>query len=105
MATKKLAEDVTHILNFAATHPNSKIQYHASDMVLHVGSDASDLSVSQIRSRVGGYHYLSSASTDSTKSPIHDPPPNGPLHAVCSIMKNVMPSAAEAEMGSLFVNG
>jgi hypothetical protein len=105
VATKQVAEDVTHFLNYAATHPNAAIKYHASGMVLHVDSDASYLSVRKARSRVGGHHYLSSASADSTKAPVNDPPPNGPLHAVCASMKNVMASAAEAEMGGLFTNG
>ena len=74
-------------------------------MVLHIGSDASYISARKARSRVGGHHYLSSASTDSTNHPIKDPPPNGPLHVVRSIMKNVMASAAEADIGGLFVNG
>ena len=105
VTTINVAKDVTHFLNYAATHPDAQIKYHASGMVLHIDSDASYLSVSKARSRVGGHYYLSSDSLDSTKAPMHDPAPNGPLHAVCAIMKNVMASAAEAEMGGLFVNG
>ena len=44
---------------------------------------------------------LSIIRQDKTSS--QRPPPNGPLHVVCSIMKNAMASAAEAEMGALFV--
>ena len=36
VATRKVAEDVTHFLNYADTHPNAQIKYHASDMVLHI---------------------------------------------------------------------
>ena len=32
------------------------------------------------------------------------PPDNGPVHVECSIMRNVMASATEAELGSLFEN-
>ena len=74
VATKKVAEDITHFFNYCATHPNAQIKYHASEMVLHVDSDASYLSVSKARSRVGGHHYLSSASSDSTKAPVSVPP-------------------------------
>jgi hypothetical protein len=35
------------LLNYAATHPDAVLSYHASDMVLHVHSDASYLSESQ----------------------------------------------------------
>ena len=86
VATKQVAEDVTHLLNYTATHPNAKIKYHASEMVLHLDSDASYLSVRKARSQVGGHHYLSSSSSDKTKPPVRDPYQNGPLHVVCSIM-------------------
>ena len=59
VATKKIAADVTRLLNYCQTHPNAQIKYHASEMILHVDSDASYLSVSKARSRVGGHHYLS----------------------------------------------
>ena len=29
---------------------------------------------------------------------------NGPIHIVCMVIRNVMSSAAEAEMGTLFIN-
>ena len=74
-------------------------------MVLHIDSDASYLSVRKAQSRAGGRHSLSSASSDKNKPIVRDPPPNGPLHVVCSIIKNVMASSVEAEMGALFVNG
>ena len=96
VAIKQVSEGVTHFLNYAATHPDAHIIYHASDMVLHIDSDASYISVRQARSKVGGHHYLSSASADTTKPPIKNPPPNGPLHVVCLITKNLMASAAEA---------
>ena len=35
-ATTKVAEDVVHVLNYAATHPNAALKYHSSGMVLHV---------------------------------------------------------------------
>ena len=100
-----MAEDIVHFLNHAATHPNTVIQYHTSGMVLHVDSDASYLSVIKARSREGGHHCLSSSSSNGTKSMATPPPPNSSLHAVCSIMKNVMTLAAEVEMGGLYVNG
>ena len=33
------------------------------------------------------------------------PPLNGPVHILCEILRNVMSSAAEAELGGLFRNG
>ena len=45
IASQNVMEDVVHLLNYAATHPDASIQYHASGTVLHVDSDASYLSV------------------------------------------------------------
>ena len=96
-------EDVIHLLNYAATHPDVSIQYHASCMVLDV--DSAYLSVRKARSRVGGFRYLSSVLTNVKKPPVMTQPLNGPLHAVYTTIENVMASASEAEMGALFING
>ena len=42
--TDKTYADTLWLLNYAATHPNSTIRYTASDMVLHIHSNASYLS-------------------------------------------------------------
>ena len=39
------------------------------------------------------------------KSPNLPPPANGPIHTECRILKHVVASAAEAEVGGLFHNG
>jgi len=93
--TATTAEAVTKLLNYVATHPNAIIRYKKSDMILHVHSDASYLSEPQARSRAGGHFYFSNKNS---------PTPNGPIHTVSSIMKNVMSSAAEAEIGAVFIN-
>ena len=102
--TATTARKVAQFLNYAATYPDSIVTYMASDMVLHVHSDASYLSAPNARSRVGGHYYLSSRPIDPTKPPLN-PPHNGPLHTECKTMRNVMASAAEAELGGLFHNG
>ena len=58
-ATTKVMDNITWFLDYAATHPDATVRYHASDMVLHVQSDASYLSVKNAKSRVGGHVYLS----------------------------------------------
>ena len=35
--------DIIWLLNYAANHPDATLHYHASDMILHVDSDASYL--------------------------------------------------------------
>ena len=39
--TEKTYANTLWLLNYTATHPNSIIQYTASDIVLHIHSDAS----------------------------------------------------------------
>jgi hypothetical protein len=43
-ATEVTADKVIKLLNYCNTHPETKIRYHASDMILHIHSDASYLS-------------------------------------------------------------
>ena len=45
-------------LDYLCTHPDEKINFYASDMFLNVHSDASYLSETRARSRVGGYYVL-----------------------------------------------
>ena len=67
-------------------------------MILHVHSDVSNLSESHARGHSCGYFFL------SNKSTLMSPPFNGPVHTPCSIMRVVLSSATEAELGALFYN-
>ena len=60
-------------------------------MVLAIHSDASYLSEPRARSRAGGHFFLSEND--------QDPRDNGAVHTVAKIIKAVMSSAAEAELG------
>jgi hypothetical protein len=57
-ATEKTKTAAGQLLDYLVTHPDAKIRCHASDMILHIHSDASYLSVSKARSRLGGLFYL-----------------------------------------------
>jgi hypothetical protein len=106
--TEATATAITQLLNCCATHPNVTVRYKTSDMYLHVHSDASHLSETQARSRAGGFHFLSNRPPDPSAKPDpnSEPPPiNGAIHVLSSIMKVVLSSAAEAELGALFFNG
>jgi hypothetical protein len=94
--TEATARATIKLLNYAATYPDAKIRFTASAMVYRLHADASYLTAPKARSRVGGYHYLS----DDTE----DPPDNAPIHADVHILRNVMASVAEAEVGGLFHN-
>ena len=87
------------LLDYLATHPDAKIQYRASDMVLNIHSDASYLSEPRARSRIAGVHFLGSVPTDNQPIVI-----NGFVHVISNILKIVVGSAAEAELGGLYHN-
>ena len=98
---------ITHLLNYCATHPEATLRYIASDMILHVESDASYLSKTKGRSRAAGIHYLTCRSPTPTSPPdanSPEPPSNGALFVHCQILKEVLSSAAEAELAALFHN-
>jgi hypothetical protein len=50
-ATEVIADKVIKLLNYCNTHPETKIRYHASNMILHFHSDASYLSENGAKSR------------------------------------------------------
>jgi hypothetical protein len=97
--TEETNGGVHQFLDYMATHPDAKIRFHASDMVLNVHSDASYLSTLQAQSCAGGYFFLGSIPRDS--HPIFI---NGTIHITCTILKLVAASAAEAKLGALFLN-
>jgi hypothetical protein len=65
-ATEKTQAATNQLLDYVATHPEATIRYHASDMILHIHSNASYLSVSNARSRLGGLFFL------GNKTPSHN---------------------------------
>ena len=73
-------------------------------MQLAIHSDASCLSVSQVRSRASGVHFLSEDPPDPKNPEDFLPTVNGIILAACKIMRNIMASTAEAEYGTIFIN-
>ena len=98
-STKTTITEVTHLLNYMVTHPDAKVCFYKSDMILHIHSDGSYLSAPQSRSRVGGYFYLSST-TPNPASCAH----NGAIYVLSRILKRVLASADEVEIGATFTN-
>jgi hypothetical protein len=96
-ATEKTQAATNQLLDYLATHPDATIRYHASDMILHIHSDASYLSVSNSRSRRSGLFFC------GDKSP-HEDNLNGSILNVESVIKNMVASAAESEVGACFQN-
>jgi hypothetical protein len=96
-ATQQTAQDAVKFLNYCHTHPDAAIRYHASDMILKVQSDASYLSEPKARSRAAGHFYMGMTGTEKDTR-------QGAILATTSIMKPVLSSASEAEIGALFEN-
>jgi hypothetical protein len=67
-ATNVTADKVIKLLNYCNTHPESKIRYHSSDMILHIHSDASYLSEDEAKSRAGGFFYMGNATKHQKSS-------------------------------------
>ena len=94
--TQETMKKCKKFLNYAATHPDAVLTYRASDMVLACHSDASYLIEPKARSRAGGHFFM------SKDTPF--PPNNGSVLTIAQIIKAVMTSAAEAELGALYIN-
>jgi hypothetical protein len=86
--------EVNKLLNYVATYPSDGTTHRESNMTLAAHSDASFLSKSKSRSRVGSHIFVSE----------NDPFPrtNGPVISIAWVIKTVMASAAEAELAALF---
>jgi hypothetical protein len=98
-ATEATEAHVKQLLDYLTTHPMATIRYHRSDMILNIHSDASYLSETRARSRVAGHFFL--GATPTNNQPIEL---NGAIYTLCGILKIVVASAAEAELGALFMN-
>jgi hypothetical protein len=104
-ATKQTMKAVVQLLNYCATHPDAVVRYSASDMVMHIESDASYLSAAKARSHSAGYHFLSDRPSDPPDPTAAPPKANGAVNVHCTVMREVLASAAEAELAALFHNG
>ena len=82
-----------------ATHPDAIIRFYKSDMILQIHSDASYLTAPKSRSRAGGHFFLGSVPVNNVPIKL-----NGTIHSLCTILRFVALSAAEAELGALFLN-
>ncbi len=93
--TKTLAK-VKQLLDYCATQDEAIIAYEASDMILAVHSDAGYCNKKNARSQAGGHFFMSSN--------VKNPPNNGAVLTIATIIKAVMSSVAEAELGALYLN-
>ena len=86
---------VTHFLNCVVSNPNAKNIHHTSDVLNKIDSDTAYVVCSDARSQAGRYHYLGNAENNLF---------NGQKYILATIIKNIIASAAEAEVAGLFMN-
>jgi hypothetical protein len=96
-STSDTADKVIKLINYCNTHPETKIRYHASDMILNIHSDVSYLSEREAKSRAGGFFYMGSSNTANKLT-------NGEILMISTVFKHMMSSAAEGEIGAVFIN-
>ena len=97
--TQKTKEKTQRLMDYVYTYPNAFIRYYASDMVLHIDSDAAYLVAPKARSRVAGYFQMGNHPNNKTKTTL-----NGAIHVECKTLRHVVSSAAEAETAGVFHN-
>ena len=94
-ATEQTATAIDQLLDHVATYPNNGITYRASDMILAAHSYDRFNNESKVCSRAGAHIFLSE----------NNPKPewNGAILTISQIIKFVMSSAAETELGALYI--
>eukprot|EP00957_Ditylum_brightwellii_P069129 5248780-Ditylum_brightwellii.AAC.1 len=65
------------------TYPNAAVRFYASDMILHIHSNAAIMVLPEACSRAGGYFYLSSNPETTTEVPL-----NRAIYNECSTIRN-----------------
>jgi hypothetical protein len=79
-----------------ASQDKAVLTYKASNMVLAIHSNESYLSKPKARSRAGGHMFMAGRNDIPTN--------NGAVLNILHIIRAVMSSTAEAELGALFFN-
>ena len=94
--TQETMEKVTLFLDYGATHPDAVLTFKKNNMVLAIYSDTSYLAEPKARRQAGGHFFMS----DNSSKPEN----NGAITDIAQMMKHVVSSAADAEIGALFIN-
>ena len=94
--TENTMEKTLFFLDYAAPHPDAIFTYVASDMILNIHSDASYLTEPKARSGAGGHWFMSANERNATN--------NGAVLNIAKSIRNVVTSAASAEVAGLFIN-
>ncbi len=94
--TEATMEKCLQFLGYTASQKDTILTYKASNMVLATHINASYLSGPKARSQASGHMFMAEKEEILTN--------NGALLNILQIIRAVMSSAAEAELGTLFIN-
>ena len=92
------------MLDYVTSNPNPSITSCKHDVQLWVVSDASYLSVSKSRSRVGGFNYLGPMLDPTKLLPQQHAFVNTPIHVEASVLKPVVGAVSESEIAAGHIN-
>jgi hypothetical protein len=98
-ATEKTMARCTQLLDYLSGHADTKVRFHASDMILNIHSNASYLSEAKARSRTCGHFFMGWMPQDGEPICL-----NGAFHVSTTILHFVVASTAKAELGALYHN-
>ena len=93
-ATENTTAAIYQLLDYVVRYPADGLVFRSSGMALAAHADVGFNNKSRAHSRAGVHIYFSEVNAR--------PRWNGTVVAITSIMKNAMPSAAEAELGALY---
>jgi hypothetical protein len=94
--TEQTMQNCLQFLDYAASQEEAIVTYRASNMKLAIHSNASYLSKPKARIRAGGHIFMAGMEEIPTN--------NAAVSNILLIIKTVMSSAVEAELGALFIN-
>jgi hypothetical protein len=87
------------LLDYLASNLEAKVRYYVSDIIMNIHSDVSYLSETKARSRARGHFFMGWMPKNGEPIKI-----NGAFYKNATILKFVVASVAEAELGALFHN-
>jgi hypothetical protein len=98
-ATDRTFERCMQLLDYLASNNPAKVRFHALDMIMNILSNKLYLSAPEAQSRTCGHFFMGSIPKDNEPIVL-----NGAFHTSTTVMRFVIASAAEAELGALFHN-
>jgi hypothetical protein len=94
-STKNTIQKTQQLLNYLATHFDTTVQFHVSDMILNIHSDVFYLSEANVHSTAGWHFFMG-----WKPNPAQPVNLNRVLVTLCAILQFVTASTAEAELGA-----